>query len=80
MCIRDSTKTVIGVILASASTDVIHVQMEGLTASVQMWIVVVIICALALSIIPVSYTHLDVYKRQTVRFPVWQQEHLLPMW
>lgn len=39
------TKTVIGVILASASTDVIHVQMEGLTASVQMWIVVVIICA-----------------------------------
>ena len=45
------TKTVIGVILASASTDVIHVQMEGLTASVQMWIVVVIICALALSII-----------------------------
>ena len=45
------TKTVIGVILASASTDVIHAQMEGLTASVQMWIVVVIICALALSII-----------------------------
>ena len=47
----DDTKTVIGVILASASTDVIHAQMEGLTASVQMWIVVVIICALALSII-----------------------------
>ena len=45
------TKTVIGVILASASTDAIHAQMEGLTASVQMWIVVVIICALALSII-----------------------------
>ncbi|MDO4261481.1 MAG: ATP-binding protein [Eubacteriales bacterium] len=47
----DGGRKIVGVILASASTDSIHSQLEGLRSSSDMWLVAVGICVLALSIL-----------------------------
>jgi signal transduction histidine kinase len=48
---EDEDRTVIGVILASAATDSVRTKMESLQTSMEMWLVAVIICVLALAIL-----------------------------
>jgi len=48
---EDDNKTIIGVILASASSDTLHAKMETLRHSTEIWMVVEAICVFALSIL-----------------------------